>query len=119
MYRQTYSLLVSPFEERVDKKDFIAIYNEMRDAYMSDKDSYNYSEFVMPLWHKHMLEIERYFLDDFSFFHFLNHPIIMRTMFMYTFKRWRNIQKSLILKSMTAVEAKRILREYTTPAGRF
>ena len=60
---------------------------------------------------KKFTEIEEYFLKDFPF-SFLNHPFIKKTMFTYTFGKWKNIQKTLISNYFLKDEAHQILREY-------
>lgn len=109
--RYSRSFLVSPFERHVSKEDFRTMYSELKKMYLANKNQYSYLEFVMPEWQKIVLDIEQFFLNDFSF-SFLNHPLIKSTMFTYTFKKWKNIQKELIYKYLTKNEMKEILREY-------
>ncbi len=111
IYRYLYSIPVSLFEKHVSKKNFKIVYSEMKNLYLVNKDKYDYSEFIVHQWHKNMLEIEKYFLNNYSF-SFLNHSVIKATMFMYTYKKWKNIQKALILRFLTKNKAKEILREY-------
>lgn len=111
IYRYFFSALVSLFKRRVNKKDFETNYLEMKHLYLDNKNKYDFLEFVVPQWSKNMIEIERFFLDGFSF-SFLNHPVIKATMFMYTLPRWRDVQKALISKFLTKAGAKEILREY-------
>ncbi len=111
LYRYSYSILTSPFVKRVSKADFNKIYSETKLLYLNDIKKYNYSDDVLPQWQANMLNIERYFLDSFSF-SFLNYAVVKNTMFMYTFKRWKNIQKSLISKYFSRSQAREILREY-------
>ncbi|MEK7568567.1 MAG: putative sugar O-methyltransferase [Patescibacteria group bacterium] len=111
IYRYSYSVLTAPFERRISKKDFEVIYSEMKNLYLVNKDNYDFSEFIVPQWNKNMLEIEKYFSNNFSF-SFLNHQVIKATMFMYTHSEWKNIQKELISTYLTRNKAKEILREY-------
>lgn len=111
IYRYFFSALVSLSEKRVSKKDFETNYSEMKNLYLDNKNKYDFSEFVVPQWNKNMLEIERFFLDGFSF-SFLNHQVIKATMFMYTFPKWRDAQKVLISRYLAKDAAKEILREY-------
>lgn len=110
--RYSYSLIISPFTKYVSKKDFAIAYIDMKKLYLENKNKYDFLEFIEPQWHKNMLEIEQYFLNDFSF-SFLNYPVIKRTMFMYTFKNWKDIQKKLISEYFTKDQVKKILREYS------
>lgn len=111
IYRYSYSAILSPFTKKMNKKNFWTIYLETKKIYSRTKGDYDFRKFIMPKWKQNMLEIERYFLDNFSF-SFLNNPVIKRTMFMYTFRDWRNIQKKLIVKYLGKTQAKEILREY-------
>lgn len=111
VFRYSRSFLLSLFERCVSREDFRSVYSEMRELYLVNKDRYDFSDFVVPQWHKNMLGMEKYFLNNFSF-SFLNYKIIKETMFMYTFNKWKNIQKELISKSLTKNKVKKILREY-------
>lgn len=110
-YRYSYSLLITPFERQVSRKDFKDIHTEMKQVYLSRRDSYDFKEFIVPQWHKNMLDIEEYFLNKFTF-SFLNRQVIKLTMFMYTFKCWKNIQKNLISTCVPTKKARQLLREY-------
>jgi putative sugar O-methyltransferase len=109
--RYSYSLYVSLFTRPVNKGEFDENYQKMKSEYLTKKDTYDFAEFIVPQWRENMLEIERYFLNDFSF-SFLNHRVIKNTMFMYTFKPWRDIEKKLIAETYSTREAKKILKEY-------
>lgn len=111
IYRYSFSLIIFLFVRRASKKEFMSIYLEMKKRYLNNKRQYNFSEFVSPEWYKIMLGVEEYFLDNFSF-SFLRHHLIKRTMFMYTFRKWKNIQKKVIAEYFTKKRAKEILREY-------
>lgn len=111
LYRHTYSATASIFLRRKKKKDFKNVYDKMKALYLENKGHYNFLEFVMPLWQQNMHEIEQLFLNDFTI-SFLNYHVIKTTMFMYTFKDWRNIQKKLIAQYFTKKRARNILREY-------
>ncbi|MFA6476207.1 MAG: putative sugar O-methyltransferase [Candidatus Paceibacterota bacterium] len=111
VYRYIYSAALSPFTKKVSKEDFWAIYLETKKIYLDTKSSYNFSDFIIPDWRQNMLTVEDYFLNKFSF-SFLNNRVIKNTMFMYTFRRWRDIQKSLIAKYFNKDQAREILHEH-------
>lgn len=109
--RYSYSLCILPFTKKVNRRNFKSIYQKMRDLYIINKDQYNFSEFVVPQWKQNVDEIEYYFLNKFSFF-FLNNKTIKATMFIYTFKKWKDIQKKLITEYFTKKVASNLLHEY-------
>lgn len=111
LYRYGYSSLIAPLRRRADKKSFWNNYRELKSLYLTEKDNYDFLAYVMPEWRDNMHAIENYFLNNLSF-GFLNHPVIKNTMFMYTFRPWRNIQKKLIADKLSKTGAKNILREY-------
>ncbi len=111
IYRYSYSSIIFLFVRCVNKKDFVKAYFEMRKKYLDNKDGYDFSDFVSPEWYKIMLGIEEFFINNFTF-SFLRHSLIKRTMFMYTFDKWKNLQKNLISEYFSKEKAKDILREY-------
>lgn len=111
LYRHTYSAIASLFVRRKKAENFNKVQAKMKALYLENRDGYEYLEFVMPLWQQNMREIERLFLNGFSF-SFLNYHVIKTTMFMYTFNYWRNTQKKLIAEYFAKPDAKSILREY-------
>lgn len=110
-YCNLYSRIISLFIKRIDKKSFKERHREMRELYLTNKEKYDFLSYVMPEWKENMIEIEKYFLNDFSI-SFLRHPIISKTMFLYTFRGWKNVQKALISSGLTKQKARHILREY-------
>lgn len=111
IYRYSYSFFVSFYTKRITKMKFKMVYSEMKKLYKENRDKYNFSDFVLPEWNKNMIEIEYLFLNNFSF-SFLNYSVIKKTMFMYTHKQWRNIQKTFISKYFGKNETFNILQEY-------
>lgn len=110
IYRYSYSLLISPFTKKVSKKDFYRNYQEVKDFYIKTKSDYIFKDFIVPQWMQNVEEIENYFINSFSF-GFLNNIVIKNTMFVYSFKGWRDIQKRLIEKVFGNDSAK-LLHEY-------
>ncbi len=83
----------------------------MKNLYLENKDKYDYADFVIDQWRKNTSEIENYYLHNFSF-SFLNYPVIKNTMFVYSFRGWKEIQKRLISDHYDLRSARNILREY-------
>lgn len=109
-YRHSISLILYFFVKGVSKEDFQNIYNDLKKEYILKKDSYNFDEFVMPKWKENLAEIEKYFLNDFSF-SFLNYSVIKRTMFLHSSRKWKNLQKELVSEYFGKDDAKRIIME--------
>jgi len=108
--RYARSFLISLFTEKIDRKKFDETYLETKESYLKNRSAYDYKEYAMPEWQENTDSIENYFLNGFSM-SFLRNKVIKKTMFMYTFRKWKNIQKELIDLSMDKAKAKEILRE--------
>ena len=110
MGREIRSFFISFKLNKADKNAFSRIYKEARSHYEEKVGAYDFGDFVMPKWRSNMTEMERYFLDGFSF-GFLNNRTIRLTMFVYAFGSWKKTQLEFIVSFFGVERAKRFLRE--------
>jgi hypothetical protein len=110
IFRETKSFFISFRCKRADKKIFHQEYKEARAHYLEKIKTYDFSEFIMPKWQSNMSEMEKYFINDFSF-GFLNNRVIKSTMFMYTSGVWKKTQLDFIKSFFGIEKAQKNLRE--------
>lgn len=111
--RHLISYLVSPFIQKDDKKLFTAIATEAKNLYSKRKDTYEYTDFLMPSWQKNTTEIESIFLNELPF-SFLRNQMLKHTMFAHLPKSATMIEKGYLKKNFDDSFLKMILKEHST-----
>lgn len=110
-YKYLYSIFTSIFIKHASKADFNKIYQELKQLYIKNITQYSYFHYVTAPQQTILLNMEKKFLDSFSF-SFLNDPLIKNTVLVPTFNKFQNIQKSLISNFFSRLQAIEILREH-------
>ena len=108
--REITSLLVSTSVIKTDHSDFLKVYKDSKETYLSGFTDFSYDKYVIGQWLENIKVMEDCFLNKFDF-NFLRLPVIRNTMFATSTDSWVKNQMDYLKNKVKEENLKELLIE--------